>query len=392
MGDNFTAVYLDSAATSFPKPEAVYQAVSNFMRGVGVSAGRGAYRRALEADRVIFETRSDLARLFNIKDVTRIVFTSNITDSLNLAIKGLLKPGDHVITSCMEHNATWRPLKALEKDRNIKITSIPCSAEGFIDPWQIRDAITEKTSLITLIHASNVTGTIMPVAEAGAIARRHKIPLLVDTAQTAGLQPIDTEAMNIDLLAFTGHKGLMGPMGTGGLYIREGISIKPLKEGGTGGDSILERQPDSLPDRYEPGTLNACGLAGLGAAVKFILSEGLANIKKNEERLTSYAMERLAEVGGVTVYGPKSAAGRVGVISLNILDLNPQKAGHILDEKYGIMVRTGLHCAPCAHKTIGTIDRGTVRISFGYYNTEKDIDYFVDAVNDLQNIYKKIRL
>lgn len=376
-------VYLDNAATSFPKPEAVYRAADEFMRTVGVSAGRGAYRQALEADRIVYDTRRSLGTLFNIRDVSRIVFTFNVTEALNLAIKGLLNPGDHVITGSMEHNAVWRPLKVLENEGKIKLTAVPCDAEGFLDAQRIKDAITEKTRLIVLTHASNVTGTIMPVAEVGAIARQHNIPFLVDAAQTAGLYPVDAAAMNIDLLAFTGHKGLMGPMGTGGLYIREGISIRPFKEGGTGGDSILERQPDALPDRYEAGTLNISGIAGLGAAVKFILDAGVDKIYEKELALTGYALRQLTGIDGVSVYGPKGTINRVGVISLNIGDLNPQKVGHILDENYGIMVRTGLHCAPFAHRTIGTIDRGTVRVGLGYFNTERDIDSFVAAVKDI---------
>lgn len=386
------AVYLDNAATSFPKPEAVYITVDEFMRKVGVSAGRGAYRQALESDRIIYDTRKALSKIFNIKDVTRIVFTSSVTDSLNLALKGILDPGDHVITSSMEHNATWRPLKLLEKEKGIGITAVQCNPDGVLEPQNIRAAITAKTRLIVLIHASNVTGTVMPVAEIGAAARKYNIPFLVDTAQTAGLWPIDAEAMGIDLLAFTGHKGLMGPMGTGGLYIRDGISIRPLKEGGTGGDSILEHQPEALPDRYEAGTLNISGIAGLGAAVKFILSEGVEKIRNREADLTAFALEKLSETEGIMLYGPIGIKDRVGVISLNMMDLNPQKIGHLLDEKYGIMVRTGLHCAPCAHRTMGTVARGTIRIGLGYFSSEKDIDCFVQAAKDILRTAKRIQL
>lgn len=377
------AIYLDNAATSFPKPEDVYTAVDGFMRNVGVSSGRGAYRRALEADRAVYDTRRALGKLFNVKDVSRIIFTCNVTESLNLALKGILGPGDHVVTSSMEHNSVWRPLKTLESERGILITPVRCDSMGFMDPESVRASITEKTRLIVLIHASNVTGGVMPVAEVGEIARKYKIPFMVDAAQTAGVLPIDVGAMNIDLLAFTGHKGLLGPMGTGGLYIKEGIAVRPFKDGGTGGDSILERQPEGLPDRYEAGTLNVSGIAGLGAAVKFILAEGIMRIQKREEALTAYALERLKELDGITIYGPGGAAGRVGVISFNIRDLNPQWIGNILDERYGIMVRTGLHCAPSAHRTIGTLGRGTVRIGLGYFNTENDLDSLVEALKDI---------
>lgn len=373
-------IYLDNAATSFPKPESVYQAVYDFMRNIGVNAGRGAYRRALAADKIIYETRRSLAKLFGIKEISRIVFTANVTEAINLALKGILQSGDHVVTTTMEHNVVWRPLKALERERGVKITAVPCDRQGRLTPRLVEEAINGSTRLIVLLHASNVTGTIMPVAEVGAVARRHGIPMLVDAAQTAGVLPIDVEGMGIDLLAFTGHKGLLGPMGTGGLYIRPGLEVKPLKEGGTGGDSLLEEQPPHLPDRLEAGTPNVSGIAGLKAAVEFILQEGVETIRKKEERLSALAWELLAAIPGVTLYGPPGAEERTGVISFNIEGLAPAKVGAILDEEYGIMVRTGLHCAPCAHRTIGTVERGTVRIGIGYFNTEAEIERLAEAV------------
>jgi len=379
-----TQIYFDNAATSYPKPEEVYEAVDRFMREIGVSSGRGAYRKALKADRIIYEARKSLAKLFGIKDTKQIVFTSNATEALNLAIKGILSQGDHVITSQMEHNAVWRPLKRLEREKSIEITQVPCLPDGSLEtPELVKAAIRSNTRLVVFTHASNVSGTIMPIAEIGEICSEGGIPLLVDTAQTAGALPVDVETMKIDLLAFTGHKGLLGPQGTGGLYIRSGIHLEPLKEGGTGGDSILETQPDILPDRYEAGTLNAPGLAGLQAGLRFILSESIQNIRKRESELTIYLLDRLKEIDAIQIYGPQASERQMGVVSVNMADYQPEEVGYVLDEVYEIMVRTGLHCAPCAHRTLGTIDRGTLRISLGYFNTEAEIDDIVKALKQI---------
>ncbi|MGB9887351.1 MAG: aminotransferase class V-fold PLP-dependent enzyme [Moorellales bacterium] len=374
------AVYLDNAATSYPKPETVYRAVDWCLREVGANAGRGGYRRALEADEIVYRARSALARLFNVRDASRIVFTANATEALNLAIKGLVGPGDHVVTSSLEHNAVWRCLKTLERDRGVKLTVVRCAPDGTLDPKAVEEALRPGTRLIALTHASNVTGTILPVAAVGEIARRHGVPLLVDAAQTAGVLPLDVERDGIDLLAFTGHKGLLGPFGTGGLYIREGFEPRPLKEGGTGSQSRLPYQPDLLPDRYEAGTLNVCGLAGLAAGVEFILDRGVEKIREKEKALTACALEILAGTEGVEVYGPRDAERQVGVISFNLAGVDGAEVAYVLDEVYGIMVRVGLHCAPLAHETIGTLERGTVRISLGYFNTFEELDYLGEAL------------
>ncbi len=380
------AIYLDNAATSFPKPEPVVKEMNRYLTEVGASAGRGAYRRALEADSLVYQARKSLGLLFNIKDNSRIVFTPNATESLNLALKGLLNDQAHVITTAMEHNAVWRPLKSLEKEKGIRITTIPCPEGCAFDPAALEKAIKPDTGLVVLTHASNVTGAIMPVEEAGQICRSKGVPLLVDVAQTAGIYPIDIIKLNIDLLAFTGHKGLLGPTGTGGLYISPGRDLKPLKEGGTGGESMLEHMPDHLPDRYEAGTLNIAGIAGLGAAVKYILDQDVNNIWEHERKLVEYGLQELERVPGITVYGPVEAAKRVGVISFNLDGLAPEDAAYALDEGYGIMVRSGLHCSPQGHRSIGTEERGTVRVGLSYFNRFEDIDRLVEALIEIVSL------
>lgn len=374
-------IYLDNAATSFPKPAQVYEAVLDAMRRVGASAGRGTYRLALEADRLVFEARLALARLFNIADPARLVFTANATEALNLALKGLLRPGDHVVTSTVEHNAVWRTLKVLEKTRGIRLTAVPCRPDASLDVADLARALADDTRLVVLTHASNVAGTLLPVAEIGRLTRSRGILFLVDAAQTAGVYPLDVEAMGIDLLAFTGHKGLLGPMGTGGLYIREGVSLTPLKEGGTGSQSLLEEQPEVLPDRYEAGTMNVPGLAGLKAGVEFLLAESVERIRAREQELTAFALEQLARVPGIRIYGPRDPARQVGVISFNLAGIGADRVAFLLDSVYDIQVRSGLHCAPQAHRTIGTLDTGTVRIGLGYFNTEGEIEALASALS-----------
>lgn len=380
------AIYLDNAATSFPKPETMLQEMNHYLTEVGTSAGRGSYRRALEADNLVYQTRKLLGRLFNIQDNSRIIFTLNVTESLNLALKGLLGHGDKVITTAMEHNAVWRPLKLLEQERNIKITTLPCPKGFAFDPAEFEKTIKPDTSLVVLTHASNVTGTIMPVERVGQICRSKKVPLLVDAAQTAGIYPIDLVEMNIDMLAFTGHKGLLGPTGTGGLYISPGLDLKPLKEGGTGGESMLDHMPDHLPDRYEAGTLNIAGIVGLGAAVKYILEQDVRTIWYHEQKLVEYALQELEKVPGITIYGPSSPTKQVGVISFNLKGLSPEDVAYALDEGYEIMVRSGLHCSPQSHRSLGTEERGTVRVGFGCFNRLEDIDALVKALAEIVSL------
>ncbi|ETI94337.1 MAG: hypothetical protein Q606_CBAC00293G0005 [Intestinibacter bartlettii DORA_8_9] len=376
-------IYLDNAATSFPKPKEVATAVYDFMVNNGTSSGRGSYKKAMQSDYIVYECRKLIGKLFNFDNPKKVVFTSNVTDSLNIAMRGILKENDHVITSSLEHNAVWRCLKTLERDINIKIDTVECSKDGITNQQDIKKYIKKDTALIVFTQASNVLGTIQPIREIGAIAREHNIPFLVDSAQSAGAMKIDVKEDNIDILAFTGHKSLLGPMGTGGLIINTDIDIKPLKAGGTGGDSAYEYQPDYYPNHLETGTSNVSGIAGLREAIKFLNKEGIENIHNKEKELTKYALEKLETVKDIEIYGPKDCEKMLSVISFNIKDKRPEDVGSILDQKYDIMLRAGLHCAPTAHSVIGTKERGTLRIGLGYFNKKEDIDKLVEALNNL---------
>lgn len=376
-------IYLDNAATSFPKPKEVADAVYDFMINNGTSSGRGSYKKAMQSDYIVYECRKLIGNLFNFDDPKKVVFTSNVTDSLNIAIRGILKENDHVITSSLEHNAVWRCLKTLEKDINIKIDTVECSKDGITNPEDIKKYIRKDTALIVFTQASNVLGTIQPIKEIGKIARENKIVFLVDAAQSAGAMKIDIKEDNIDILVFTGHKSLLGPMGTGGLIINTDIDIKPLKAGGTGGDSAYEYQPDYYPNHLETGTSNVSGIAGLRAAIKFLNREGIDNIHNKEKELTKYALQRLETVKDIEIYGPKDCEKILSVISFNIKNKRPEDISTILDQKYDIMLRAGLHCAPTAHSVINTKDRGSLRIGIGYFNTKDDIDKLVEALNNL---------
>ncbi len=379
-------VYLDNAATSFPKPEAALEAMMRYQREIGGSPGRSGHRLSIEAGRIVHETREVLARLFNIDDPLQIVFTKNATEALNIALVGLLKPGDHVITTGMEHNAVMRPLRFLAS-RGVDLSIVPCSDRGELDPDDIRAAFRTNTRAVVMTHASNVTGTIMPVQEIGLLTReRVDTVLCVDAAQTAGALPIDVAAMAVDLLAFTGHKSLYGPQGTGGLYIRKGLDkkIAPLMRGGTGSRSEFEEQPDFMPDKYECGTPNTVGLAGLSAGAAYILEKGVEAVRDKEDALTRLFLDRLHALGeDVTIYGPRSAQDRISVISFKLRDITASDAALYLDEHWGIMCRPGLHCAPAAHRTIGTFPHGTVRFSFGFFNTEAHADLAAEALRQL---------
>lgn len=377
-----TVIYLDNAATSFPKPEEVYEAMLHHMKHFGANPGRSGHKMALEASRSIYRTRELLGELFHINNVMQIIFVSNATEALNLGIKGVLKSGDHVITSSMEHNSILRPIKTLEKI-GVENTIIQCNKDGSICPEDIKKAIKSNTKLVVLTHASNVTGTIMPIVEIGKITKEAGILFLVDAAQTAGIYDINVDEMNIDILAMPGHKGLMGPQGTGVLYIREGIEVMHSKEGGTGSRSEDLNQPLMLPDRYESGTPNTPGIVGLGAGVQFILNEGLDKIRNHEKDLTGYFIDQLEKIELVHIYGPKDANKQGAVVSINIGDEDSSEIAYILDKIFDIGIRPGLHCASMAHKTIGSFEQGTVRFSIGYFNTREDIDKAIEAIKNI---------
>ena len=376
-------IYLDNAATSWPKPESVYQTMDEFLRNQGGNPGRGGHSLAVAASRMIEGTRLLLARLINAQDKDRVIFTLNCTDSLNTGLKGLLRPGDHVITSGIEHNSVVRPLRKLEQ-QGVKVTRLsPRSGYGSVSPQDVAKAITGETRLVVMTHASNVTGVVQPIEEYGAIARRRNLIFMVDAAQTMGKYPLDVQANNIDLLAFSGHKGLLGPPGTGALYVGERVDLDSLREGGTGSHSELEEQPTELPFKFECGTVNSAGIAGLGAGLKYIFEEGTERILTHEQSLTDRLIEGLARIPRVTVYQAKGGAGQAPVVSLTIEGAEPMEVGAILDQAFDTKVRTGLHCAPVAHKTLGTFPLGTVRLSPGYFNTAEEIDFVIKAIEKI---------
>ncbi len=378
-------IYLDNAASGWPKPPAVGQAMAHFMEQVGANPGRSGHRLAVEAARTVYGAREDLATLFGANDPLRIVFGLNATEALNLALLGLLRPGDHAITSSMEHNSVMRPLRALQR-QGVELSIVHCSPQGVLDPLAVEAEIRPNTRLIALIHASNVVGTLLPVSAVGRIARRYDLLFLVDAAQTAGAYPIDVEAQDIDLLAFTGHKALLGPQGTGGLYIGPRVALdelRPLVRGGTGSRSEAEEQPDFLPDRYESGTLSGVGLAGLAAGVRYLLDEGVARVREYEVELTRRLLAGLQRIPRAILYGSGDAERQIATVSFNVAGLQPSDVGLRLDEEFDIMCRVGLHCSPGAHRTIGTFPGGTVRWSLGYLNTVDEVDAALDALDKI---------
>ncbi len=375
-------IYLDNAATTFPKPEAVYDAVMDCMKNYCANPGRSGHKLAMKSAREIYDARENIAKLFNIDNPMNIVFTNNATDSLNLAIKGIVNSGDHIITTSMEHNSVIRPIKALEK-LGIENTIVQCDKDGFLDVKDLKKAIKPNTKLIVTTHASNVCGTLIDIKTVSEIAKLHNILYLVDASQTAGVYNIDLKEVYADMLAAPGHKGLLGPQGTGILYIREGLNINILKEGGTGSKSEDLFQPDLFPDKYESGTHNTPGIAGLNEGVKFILKEGINKIKEHEEELCRYMLERLNEVPNIKIYGTKDANKRASVIAVNIGNMDSGEITFLLDNEYDIATRSGIHCAPLAHKTLGIFEQGAVRFSMGYFNTKEEIDKAIEALKEI---------
>lgn len=376
---NTKLVYLDNGATSWPKPAEVYEAVSGALSMPLGNPGRSGHRMAIASARLVLEAREAVAKLFMLDDPTQMIFTKNATEALNVAIYGLLRPGDHAITTSMEHNSVMRPLRHLET-LGVELTVVPCSSEGGLEPAQVRQAIRSNTRIVVTTHGSNVTGTLMPVDEIAGICREAEVPYLIDAAQTAGVCPIDVNRMGIDLVAFSGHKGLLGPTGTGGLYIRPGITLSPLMLGGTGSRSDSEMQPEFLPDRYESGTMNVIGLAGLAAGVNYLLGIGRDAVREHDKALLAAFLEAARDIGGCHVYGPRDPERQVGVASFNLEGVSPSEVGRLLDSEFDIMCRIGLHCAPIAHRTLGTFPNGTVRFSWGYFNTIEEVSSAVEAL------------
>ncbi len=376
-------IYLDNAATSFPKPESVYQALDRFARQDLGNPGRAGHKMALASERALDDARHLLNQLFHGEGPERFVFTLNCTDALNMAFKGVLAEGDHVITSDLEHNSVSRPLRKMELDGRIGLTRVHADRGGTVDPDDFRKAITPRTRLIALTHASNVLGTVQPVAEVGRIVREHGLLFVVDAAQSAGVVPIDVQAMAIDLLAFPGHKSLLGPTGTGALYVGPRAQVKAWREGGTGGDSSSETQPHEFPYFLEGGTPNVLGVAGLAEGIRYVQQQGIDRLREHEVELTERLWRRLEELSGYEVFGHRDPSRRVGTLSFRSDALPAAELGGILDQAFEVAVRPGLHCAPYIHRSLRTFPEGTVRVSPGPFSTEEDIDHLARALAEI---------
>lgn len=380
-------IYLDNASTTFPKPREMADSVYHYMTEIGTNINRGCYDDAYTIEEIVFETRQLLTDLFHGPDCKNVIFTKNVTESLNIILKGFLKPGDHVLVSSMEHNAVMRPLVQLEKS-GCSFTRIPCTNEGELLIEHLDASITPSTKAIIMTHASNVCGTLMPLKEVGTFCKKHGLRFIVDAAQTAGIWPIDMEEMHIDALAFTGHKGLLGPQGIGGFILQPDMVAKldPLLSGGTGSISHTEEIPDFMPDRFEPGTMNLPGIIGLHASLLWLKSVGISNIREHELNLTHLfliGLSHLKEKGFIQLIGKSDTNNRTGVVSIQTLHQDLSDVAFKLDDIYGIMTRVGLHCAPSAHKTLGTYPTGSIRFSFGWWNTEDDVKVALHALEEI---------
>lgn len=384
-------IYLDNAATSYPKPERVYDEMYKCMKEYCANPGRGGHDMSLKSGRAIMQARETIATFFNIKDPLRLVLTKNATEALNIAIKGVLKKGDHAITTSMEHNSVIRPLKTLERDSGIELTVVKGNEFGEIDPEDIRKSIKANTKMIICTLSSNVNGIIMPIKEIGTIAREKGIIFLVDASQGAGTIEVDVEYMNIDLMAFPGHKALLGPQGTGGLYVADQIKVDPILQGGTGSSSENMYQPEILPDALESGTLNTPGIVGLSNGIEFINSFGLSNIKMYKNLLINKIYDGLYDTNGVIIYSKKEMINNSGIIAFNFKEIDSTEVSYVLDKAYSIATRAGLHCAPLAHETLGTIKGGIVRISVSCFNTEEEIDILLDALREISDNLKYVK-
>jgi len=376
-------IYLDNAATSWPKPPQVLKAMTDVLERAGGNPGRSGHRLSIAAARVIYDTREEIARFFGVTNPLRVIFTGNATHAINLALRGILKPGDHVVTSSMEHNAVMRPLRNLEK-QGVRLSIVPCAADGSFDPGDLAGAVNSTTRLVVMTHASNVVGTLLPVAEIASVTHQAGALLLVDAAQAAGALPINIPEMGIDLLAFTGHKELLGPPGVGGLVIADNVDasqIKPLIRGGTGSRSESEEQPDDLPDKFESGTANLAGIAGLGAGLKWITDRGISEIRGHMKKLSQTLIDGLSALPMVKVYGTLNPERSVAIVSFTVTGKRVSEIGLRLDEEHSLLSRVGLHCAPAAHKTIGTFPEGTVRLAPGVFTTGRDIQEATQAIS-----------
>lgn len=380
-------LYLDQAATTFPKPPGVAQAVYQYITGSGANINRGCYGPAYDVEEQVLETRELLCELFHGPDCRNVIFTQNVTGSLNILLKGFLRPGDHVITSSMEHNAVMRPLVQLER-RGVDFTRVPCDGQGRLDTAALERCLRPETRLVVMTHASNVCGTVLPIAQVGSFCQTHGLTFFVDSAQTAGVLDLHMEAMHIDALAFTGHKGLLGPQGVGGFLLTDRLSqaLEPLLSGGTGSLSHTEEVPDFLPDRFEPGTLNLPGILGLRQGLLFLKETGTGAVRAHEQELSRRFREGLRpleEEGLLRVLAGEEGVERVGVVSVQTLGTELSRAAFQLDDRYGIQTRVGLHCAPSAHKTLGSYPTGSIRFSFGWFNTPEDVDRALSAMAEV---------
>ena len=374
-------IYFDNAATTMRKPDCVVQAVTEALCAMG-NSGRGVHEGALSASRIIYDSRIALAELFGAESPERIAFTANSTQALNIAIKGVLNPGDHVITTALEHNSVLRPLYELE-ERGVQLTILPADKAGNIRYEDFEQEIRPNTRAIVTTHGSNLTGNLLDIGRLGGIAKKYGLLYIVDASQTAGVFDIDVQQMHIDILCFTGHKGLLGPQGTGGLYVRDGVEVRPLLSGGSGVQTYLRSHPAQMPTALEAGTLNGHGIAGLGAAVRHILDTGMETIRQKEQALMWEFYTQVRQIPGITVYGDFSTQNRCPIVTLNVRDYDSGEVSDALASEYGIATRPGAHCAPLMHKALGTVEQGTVRFSFSHYNTEEEINFAVSALREL---------
>ena len=374
-------IYFDNAATTMRKPDCVVQAVTEALCSMG-NSGRGVHEGALSASRIIYDSRIALAELFGAESPERIAFTANSTQALNIVIKGVLNPGDHVITTTLEHNSVLRPLYELE-ERGVQLTILPADKAGNVRYEDFEQEIRPNTRAIVTTHGSNLTGNLLDIGRLGGIAKKYGLLYIVDASQTAGVFDIDVQQMHIDILCFTGHKGLLGPQGTGGLYVRDGVEVRPLLSGGSGVQTYLRSHPAQMPTALEAGTLNGHGIAGLGAAVRHILDTGMETIRQKEQALMWEFYTQVRQIPGITVYGDFSTQNRCPIVTLNVRDYDSGEVSDALASEYGIATRPGAHCAPLMHKALGTVEQGAVRFSFSHYNTEEEINFAVSALREL---------